>query len=198
MTVVLAVLFVAGCTSSPEEKAAASVEQGPINETLGPYVVNITAKGFTVAEKNTTSSTYSLTLAEQNTNNWLKIGLSPQKRPENKDDRYSSLMSALSDSLVSALGDLGPNQYRFVLGLFDPPSVNNWVKRVEIQDNEAFIGSHSLRRSDVDHTIVAYYPLNDTMLTAVGYFPDEPDNAWSKKSEKRIMGILNNTSVTKS
>lgn len=198
MTAVLVVLLAAGCTSNREDEAAASVDLRLINETLGPYLVNITVKGFTVAEKNTVGSTYSLTLAERNTNNWLQIRLSPRKRPENKEDLYSSLMSAFGDSLVLALGDTAFVRGLLNPGSFDPGSISNWVELVEIQNNEAFIGSHSIRRDEKDHTIVAYYPLNDTMLTAIGYFPDEPDNPYSWKSEKRIMGIFNNTSVTKS
>ena len=64
-------------------------------------------------------------------------------------------------------------------------------------DNEAYIGSRNRKYEEVDFTIVAYYPLNDTMLKAIGYFPDEPDNLWSAKSEQRIMDILNDTRVRK-
>lgn len=174
-------------SSAPENEVQGVLDEVAneyINETLGPYAVSISANGLMIAEKNTSGSTYLLTLAERGTKNQLTIGLKAQKRPKDATERYKSLISALSEMA-------------FDLGLFKAGVVKNWVDQVDIQGNEAYIGSRNRKYEEFDFTIVAYYPLDDTLITAIGYFPDEPDNLWSAKSEPRIMDILNNTYVRK-
>lgn len=160
------------------------VSNKPINETLGPYAVSISANGFTVAEKNTSGSTHYLALAESGTKNQLTIGLKAQEKPIDATERYNTLISALTEMA-------------FDLELFKAGVVRNWVDEVDIQGNEAYVGSRNRKFEEVYFTIVAYYPLDDTLLTAIGYFPDEPDNLWGAKSEQRIMDILNDTHVMK-
>lgn len=184
-----AIIAICGCIGEDNDSTSASIKkevsEGPINETLGPYAISIKAKEFAVTGKNTTTGNpYYLTLTETGKENQLIIGLKEEIRPDKSSDRYSSLMSSLSNMA-------------FNLGLFKAGVVRNWVDRIYIQGNEAYIGSRNKKWEEVDYTIVAYYPRNDTKLTAIGYFPDEHDNVFSKKSEKRIQDILNHTYVSK-
>ena len=184
-----AIIAVCGCIGEDNDSSSVSINkklsEEPINETLGPYAISINAKGFAITDKNTTTGNpYHLTLTETGKKNQLTIGLKEEIRPDEASKRYSSLMSSLSNMA-------------FDLGLFKAGVVRNWVERVHIQGNEAYIGSRNKKWEEVDYTIVAYYPRNDTKLTAIGYFPDEYDNVFSKKSEKRIQDILNHTYVSK-
>lgn len=182
-----AIIAICGCIGGDKDSPSASIEKSvseePINETLGPYAISIKANGFSVTEINTTTGNpYYLTLTEAGKKNWLAIGLKETIRPDESGERYSSLISSLSNMAYN-------------IGLFKSGLVRNWVQRVDIQGNEAYMGSRNKKGEEVEYTIVAYYPLNDTMLTAVGYFPDESNNVFSEKSEKRIQDTLNHTYV---
>ncbi len=183
------IIAICGCIGGDNDSSFESMEkevsEGPINETLGPYAISIKAKGFAVTEKNTTTGNpYYLTLMEIGKKNQLVIGLKEEIRPNESSDRYNSLMSSL--------GMMASD-----LGLFKSGAVRNWVNRIYIRGNEAYMGSRNKKYEEFDYTILAYYPLNDTKLTAIGYFPDEQHNLYSKKSEQRIQNILNQTHVSK-